>query len=122
MKMKRYRIKENTTVADILATGAREGGSWINKESKYFINHPCYYKKNRFEFDIGVAFKENVTDWNDFDNVIVLDEDFCQPYTPFYGDNYGKDITGFDTLIYCIEQYNAFLDSLPFIEEIKEGD
>lgn len=117
MKMKRYKIKDTTTLDDIFACGAREGGSWVNKESEYLISKYCYFKKTNFEFDIDVVFKKNILDWDDFNNVLVLDMDFCQPYTPFYGENYGEEITEFPTLEYCIEQYNEFMDSLPFLEE-----
>ena len=123
MKIKRYKIKNGTTAEDIKVAGGREGGTWINKESKFFISKCFEYKPTQFEFSIGIAFKEDLSDWNDFDNVLVLDEDFCQPYTPFYGDNFVKDITNFPTLENCIEQYNRFMDSLPFLIEnkTKEG-
>lgn len=119
MRIKRYSIRDGTTIEDIKAAGGRDGGTWINKESKLFISKYCEYKPTQFEFSIGIAFKDNLADWNDFDNVLVLDEDFCQPYTPFYGENFGKDITNFPTLENCIEQYNQFMDSLPFLIEDK---
>lgn len=118
-KIKRYTIKPDTTKETIISCGGKEGGTWINKESKFFISKCFEYKEIGFEFSIQLAFKDDVLDWNDFDNVLVLDEDFCQPYTPFYDDNYGKEAT-FPPLKYCIEQYNQFMDSLPFLTEIKE--
>lgn len=115
-KIKRYSIKAGTTIGDIKATGGRDGGTWINKEAILWIEKylPC------IECSIDVAFKENITDWDDFENVTVLDNNFCQPYTPFYGENYGKEITGFPMLEYCIEEYNQFMDSLSFLEEKRQ--
>ena len=47
-----------------------------------------------------------------------MDEDFGQPYTPFYGDNYGKDIDNFPVLEMVIAKYNRFMSSLGIFEEI----
>ena len=117
MKIKRYSIKKEVVVDDIIAAGGKEGGTWINKESKFLLSKYCYYKPTDFEFSINIAFKQDIKDWDDFENVLVLDEDFCQPYTPFYGKNFGADIFNFPTLEYCVEQYNKFMDSLPFLVE-----
>lgn len=59
---------------------------------------------------------------DDFNNILVLDEEFGQPYTPFYSENYKKDIKYFPVLESCIRQYNDFLDSFDFLEEVKEED
>lgn len=117
MKIKRYKLKDGTTKQDLINFGARKGGIWINKDSILFISKCFSYKG--LEFDIDIAFTENLCDWNDFDNILVLDDDFCQPYTPFYGENYGKDIQGFEYLEAVIERYNNYLDSLPFLEEVN---
>lgn len=117
MKINRYSIKKGTTIDEIKAAGGRDGGSFIMKDTKFYIMKSFYYRASDFEFSVGVAFKKDVSDWNDYDNVLVIDEDFCQPYAPFYGENFGKDITDFPTLEYCIEKYNEVMDSLPFLEE-----
>lgn len=120
MKIKRYSIRDETTIEDIKAAGGRDGGTWVNKKSKMFLSKHCEYKPTHFEFSIDIAFNDDLTDWNDWDYVLVLDEDFCQPYTPFYGDNFGAEISNFPTLEYCVEKYNEFMDSLPFMVGIKE--
>ena len=76
MKINRYKLKPNITTSDLIALNAREGGIWINKESKLFLSKCFYYKPYEIEFSIGIAFKDNIHDWNDFDNILVLDEDF----------------------------------------------
>lgn len=120
MKIKRYALKDGTTLKDIKNVGGREGGTWINNESELFISKCFYYKPLDFEFSIGIAFKKDILDWDDYANVLVLDEDFCQPYISFYGENFGKDITGSPVLEHCIKQYNEYMDSFPFLVETKK--
>ena len=118
MKIKRFKLKDNVTRDDLIARGFRNGGSWIKKDAELFLSRCFEYKETEFEYSISIAFSSDINDWNDFDNVLVLDEDFCQPYTPFYGDNYGKDITDFPTLENIIFKYNEFMSGLGIFEEI----
>ena len=119
MKIKRYKLKRNITKEKLVALGFKSGGSWIKKDAELFLSKCFLYKDTHFEYSIGIAFSSNINDWNDFDNLLILDEDFCQPYTPFYGDNYGKDIIDFPTLENVITNYNNFMDSLGILEEVK---
>lgn len=119
MKIKRFKLKDDVTKEDLLAVGCKDGGTWIRKDAKLFLSRCFYYKETDFEFAIDIAFGPDIHDWNDFDNILVMDEDFGQPYTPFYGDNYGKDIEGFPTLEYAILKYNEFMSGLDILEEIK---
>lgn len=118
IKIKRYKLKDGTTEEELIAFGAKEGGSY-----KYYLNKfiRVNYPKGRFGFDfsINIGFNEDISDWNDYDNVLVMDEDFCQPYTAFYGDNYGKEIKNFYVIEECIRQYNEYMDSIPFLIQIK---
>lgn len=116
MKIKHYKLKQDLKREELINFGAREGGSWVAKDAELFISESVCF--NNFEFDIDIAFPNNLKKWNDFDYVLVLDSDFCQPYTPFYGDNYGKNITNFKSLENVIKQYNEYLDKLPFLEEV----
>ena len=119
MKIKRFKLKSNVTKEELLALGFKSGGSWIIKDAELFLCKEFYYKKTHLEYSIGIAFCANINDWNDFDNVLILDEDFGQPYTPFYGDNYGRDITDFPTLENVIIKYNEFMSGLGIFEEIE---
>lgn len=119
MKAKSYKLKYTPTDEQLIKAGARNGGSWINKESVLFISRSFYLKTFDFEFSVGLCFNENRSDWNDFDNVLVLDEDFGQPYTPFYN-HYKEEVSSFPCLEYCIEKYNEFMDSLDFLCEVSE--
>lgn len=37
MKINRYKLKSNIATNDLIKLNAREGGIWINKESKLFL-------------------------------------------------------------------------------------
>lgn len=117
MKIKRYKLRDDVTKDELLQCGLKEGGTWIKKDAKIFLTQCFDYKKAHFEFSINIAFDSNIGDWNDFDNVLVIDENFCQPYTPFYGKNYGKEINDFAALEYVIQKYNEFMSGLSFLME-----
>lgn len=112
MKINRYYINPNTKKEDLIDVGFKSGGSWIIDDAVLFKTYDICNN-----ISISIAFTENILDFNDFDNILVIDEDFGQPYTPFYGDNYGKDIKN-KFIQKIIIGYNKFLDSLPFL--IKE--
>lgn len=121
MKANIYRLKQGTTKEDIITLGVSEGGGWINRDSVLYLHKNCFMKLRRnpgFEFTIYVTFPEDLSKWDDFEHTFVMDDDFAQPYTPFYGDNYKKDITDFPCLEYCIQKYNEFLDSIPVLERV----
>ena len=120
MKAKSYKLKYTPTEEQLIESGARSGGSWIDEESKMYISKSFILPEYDFEFSIDICFKADISDWNDFDNVLVLDEDFGQPYTPFYRDNYKKEISNFPCLEYCIEKYNEFMGSFDFLCEVTK--
>ena len=59
-------------------------------------------------------------EWNDFDYILVLDEDYGQPYGPFYHFMSGEIKEPWDGLKEVIEAYNEFMSSLIFLEEIND--
>lgn len=120
MKAKSYKLKYIPSEEELTAAGFREGGSWINKKSKLFKSRYFDFPSTNYEFSVSICSIEDMGDWNDWDNVVVLDEEFGQPYTPFYGKNYQQEITDFPALEYCIEKYNEFMDSFDFLEEVDE--
>jgi len=111
--MNRYKLRPGTTTEDIKQERFREGGSWINKNS--VLCKSITLIEDSIVLDIGFHTAE---DWNDFDYVLVLDDDFLQPYTPFYGDNYGKTIDNFEYLQRVIQRYNDEMDKLSFLERV----
>ena len=128
MKIKRYKLKPNVTKEQLEKYGYKDGGSWIFKGCKHFIskyfhiNYLCKYTENKvrkcsFEFSVDIGFTDDINNWNDYDNIIVLDEDFCQPYTPFYTE-FENNVTDFPCLEKTVETYNDYMDSLDFLEEV----
>lgn len=128
MKIKRYKLKPNITKEQLEKYGYKDGGSWVFKGCKHFIskyfhiNYLYKYAKNKtrkcsFNFSVDIGFTDDINNWNDCDNVIVLDEDFLQPYTPFYA-NFENDVTNFPCLEKTVETYNDYMDSLDFLEEV----
>ena len=117
-KIKRFKIRDGVTKDDLLALKFKSGGTWIIKDAELYRCRIFEYKPTDFEYSINIAFSNNISEWNDFDNVIILDEEFLQPYTPFYGDNFGKEITDFPALEHVIQNYNEFMISLGIFEEV----
>ena len=118
MKIKRFKLADGVTKEELLALRFRRGGSWIMKDAELFLSRTFYNQVTNFEYSIDIAFGSDINDWNDFDNVLVMDEDFGQPYGPFYGENYGKDISDFPELENVILTYNHYMSTLGIFEEI----
>ena len=120
MKAKSYKLKYIPTREQLIKLGARHGGSWISKDSELYFSTLHKFPKSCGEFTINIGFpdfEKGLSEWDDFNYVLVLDDDFGQPYTPFYGKNYKKDIQNSQCLEYVIEAYNNFMDSFDFLCE-----
>ena len=107
----KYRIKEGTTIEDILKElkakniQNAEGGSWVNKNAYHVL-----WKVLVSSIEVDIALPKDLSEWDDFDYVLVMDDDFGQPYTPFYSEE------SFPALLNIIGHYNKFMDSLDFLE------
>lgn len=113
ISINRYRLKPGTTLDNVKQERFKDGGSWINENSVLYKSITLI--EDSVVLDIGF---HTVEDWNDFDYVLVLDDNFLQPYTPFYGDNYGKTISNFEYLQRVIQKYNDEMDKLSFLERV----
>lgn len=128
-KIKRYKLVDGFDVEDYREKyRIKEGGSWACDGSENFVMKSVYFRKpndprDEFEFSIYVCFPEaeKMEKWNDLDYILVLDDDFGQPYTPFYR-RYGEDVNDCWCLEKVIEKYNEWMDSLEFLEEIENGE
>lgn len=137
-KIKRYKLKDSITKEQLLKMGCKESenlsyickGAVLGKTNCIDIhftyphigrNGKTKQIKATSEFDVDIAFTDNIQNWNDFDNIIVLDSDWCQPYYPFY--NYLDGKIGIKTspmvLPLLVAEYNKYMDNLEFLEEIK---
>ena len=120
MKTKSYKLKYIPTKEQLIELGARPGGTWVNKGSDLYISIAREFPDSGGDFIIYIGFpdfEKGLVEWDDFNFVLVLDDDFGQPYTPFYGKNYKKDIQNSPCLEYVIEKYNEFMDSFDFLCE-----
>ena len=120
MKAKSYKLKYIPTKDQLIKLGARPGGAWINKDSDLYISITRKFPGSSGYFVISIAFpdfEKGLVEWDDFNFVLVLDDDFGQPYTPFYGKNYKQDIQNFPCREFVIEKYNEFMDSFDFLCE-----
>lgn len=118
MKVKRYKIKDGTTKGKLIECGFKSGGSWVRDDAELILTRFFENKKIRFEFSINIVFSSGIADWNDLGNVLVEDESFCQPYTPFYEMCRKTKVNPFPALEYIVNTYNDFMSSLPFLEEV----
>lgn len=114
----RYRLKPGVTEADISKYNIRPGGSWISKFVTMFMVLPLAK-----DITLNIGFTRDLSAWDDFEHILVLDEDFGQPYLPFY-----KFLDGTETkncspfLRRVILNYNEAMDELEFLEKIDKND
>ena len=110
MRIRRYCLRDNADISD-------------TEESPYlsFIHNDAVRSVRKWlgnDIIVYVGFPEDLSKWNDFDYVLVLDDAFGQPYTPFYN-CFGDTVTDpFPVLRNVINAYNEFMSSLPYLEEI----
>ena len=108
----RYKLKDGATIEKITKEfrkrhiPLKSGGTYINKNAAY-----CTFKNLADDISVNIAFPEDLSEWDDFEYVLVLDENFGQPYTPFY-----ESKEPFMFLLNVIGRYNKFMDSLSFLE------
>ena len=115
-KIHRFRIKSNVTPGDLENLGVRKGGVFVNPSAEW-----VYFMHLSDDVTLNIAFPKDLASWNDFDFVLLLDEDFGQPFTPFYRYlNEGRKHTSGpnEYLKNIIQQYNAAMEAIPFFEEL----
>ena len=118
----KYQLKNNITKEDIIKELKKkklpisENGTYINKEAKYST-----YKNLVDDIKVCIAFPDDLSKWNDFDFILVLDDSFGQPYQPFYlaAENKSRRFT---YVLNVIGNYNKFMDTLSFLERIHNNE
>lgn len=107
----KYKLKDGITMGEIIKELEErkiphcEGGGYIHKNAYY-----SFWIALVHDIEVCVALPEDLSEWNDEDYVLVLDDSFGQPYTPFYGNK------AFPFVLNVIGLYNKFMDSLNFLE------
>ena len=115
MKIARYKLKPEVTLDRITIDPFRMGGGCLHNNAVLSL---C--RSLTENVSVHIDFPPDLRDWNDFDYVLVQDEVWGQPYSPFYGENFGKDIPGDCRPLYPIlQRYNQIMGSFDFFEEQK---
>lgn len=119
LKIKRFKMKPDADIS-VFPWGRIQRiihgkVSYVNENSVCGFWEPLCH-----EISVTIAFPQDLSEWNDFDYILVLDEDYGQPYGPFYHFLEGKIEKPWDGLIDVIEAYNEFMSSLIFLEEIND--
>lgn len=108
-KVKKYKLKENIKVNDILNNGFE-----YSVDCKYVTKFITL--KGPIILYIKIPL-DNIYSFDFYNNIDVLDDNFCQPYTPFY-DNYNSDIVNNKYLTIIVNRYNEEMDKISIFEEI----
>lgn len=119
-KIKRFKIRDDILQGhglQMIRGDYKEGGSWIREDVKWFISFPL---NGSIELDVGLP--DDISKWNDLNYVLVLDDDFGQPYVPYvpfyvYMGNPepSKETEFLKTIIVA---YNEKMSQLLYLEEI----
>ena len=109
-KIKRFRLKPDADVSSIQQDPFM---TYVHKDAIRGFWHTL-----KDDITINIVFPKNLSEWNDFDYILVLDEEFCQPYTPFYAFMDDPKRGSFPYLGEVVKAYNEFMASLPYLEEV----
>lgn len=117
MKANSYRLKDEITRERLIELGFKDG-SWLTEDK----NTECVSKSIMLgnDIELNLVIKTNPMEFDDYEDVLVLDGDFCQPYTPFYGDSYKKNIKDNAFLMNVVKRYNEEMNKLGIFEIIEE--
>lgn len=116
----KYRIKDNITKEDIIKElkekrlPLSENGTYISKDAKFNT-----FTTLADDIEVCVAFPEDLSTWDSYEHVLVLDDSICQPYMPFYIANENPN-KAFTFVLNVIGSYNKFMDSLSFLERVQQ--
>lgn len=116
----KYRIKDNIT-KDNIVTELKEKHLPICDNGKYISQDAVFHTFATLagSIEVEIAFPLKLSTWDSFDHVLVMDDDFGQPYDPFYEADENEE-RRFAFVLNVIGQYNRFMNSLSFLERIKE--
>ena len=102
-EVKRYDLSLNITKEDLLNAGFKEGG-WDSYILDPKVSYSCVlYEDIELHIEISTS-SSNKIKFNDYDNVLVFDDEIGQPYFPFY-----KGIRT-EYIHKVIEKYNEKMD------------
>lgn len=107
-KINTYKLKDGINKEDLDRLEFNEG-SW----QRQYKDIECMSKSIQLNKDVimYITIKTNPFEFDDFEDTLVLDDRFCQPYIPFYGENYKKDANGKTYLGKIIQKYNKVMNN-----------
>ena len=111
-KIARFKLKEDYDFSSLKISAP---ATWINKDAI-----KCVHYNLADDVTLNIGFPEDLSEWDDFSYILVLDENFCQPYTPFYVAWCGEVKNLFRFLDLIIHNYNKKMRELPWLEEIND--
>jgi len=113
-EVKRYELVENITKEDLLKAGFKEGG-WDSYILNPKVSYSCVLYED-IELHIEISTSSKRIRFNDYNNVLVFDDEIGQPYFPFY--------KGIETeyIHKVIEKYNQKMDEFKEKGILKEKE
>lgn len=111
VKVKKYKLKNNLKIDDILSCGF-----------EYSLDRKYLTKFVKLKGSIILYIKIPLVSLYSFDfynDIDVLDDDFCQPYMPFYN-SYDSEVNHKCYLMDVIHRYNEEMDSITIFEELTQ--
>lgn len=119
VKVKRYELNTSATISQLKSLGFKEG-YWEESTKECYVKENWLSKfysldaKNDIEMYLSINLKD-LANWNDFDNIMVIDDTFGQPYGPFYTYRDGRKIlfvNQFPVLERIYTRYEKIMDEL----------
>ena len=113
-----YRLKQGITAEEIISELKKKHlptgiyGTYIHPDAKFSTS-----KEIAEDISVNIAFPEDLSEWNSFDYILVMDENFGQPYDPFYKADEDEK-RRFPFAMNVIGCYNKFMDQFEFLEKI----
>jgi len=104
--IKQYKLKPNITKEDLLKAGFKNGG-WQSQFKEPKVSYSTELVNDEIELHIEI--ETDTMKFDCYDNVLILDEDFGQPYGAFYGNSQSSYLSK------VIDKYNTAMDN--FIEK-----
>ena len=108
-----YELSQDYTLDDIIHEVKKrklpnsDGGAYIHKDSVF-----CFWQVLADDIEVCIGFPSDLSEWNDEDYILVLDDQFGQPYTPFYSTH------RFPFVNNVIGHYNKFMNSINFFKKV----
>lgn len=115
MKINRYKLTpdfinltQEKQIEFLLNNGFKEGFWGAQKDGEEHLWYSARYFALHGSIECYVTVDLlHLEDWSDYDNIAVIDDDFCQYYQPFYDCMVGKKQIGkWEYMLNCARKYN----------------